>query len=69
MLRSFEKNLSRREPADLRRNLKILEGLYGEARALGIIPLQNALEGIEVDIRLAGVLNARGVAPSHRSGA
>ncbi len=69
LLRSFEKSLSRREPADLRRNLRIIESLYSEARTLGIVPLQNALEGIEDDIRLAGVLNARGVAPSNRSGA
>lgn len=67
ILQSFENALTRREPADHRRNLLIFEALYCEARTLGIIPLQNPLDGIEVDIRLAGVLNDRGAAPSNRS--
>jgi hypothetical protein len=67
ILHSFENTLTRREPADHRRSLLIFEALYCEARTLGIIPLQNPLEGIEVDIRLAGVLNDRGAAPSNRS--
>jgi len=67
ILRSFENALTRREPADHRRNLVIFEAMYSEARTLGIIPLQNSLDGIDVDIRLAGVLNDRGAAPSNRS--
>ena len=67
IVQSFEHALVRREPADYRRNLRIFEALYGEARLLGVIPLQDALDGIDVDIRLAGVLNARGVAPAHRN--
>jgi hypothetical protein len=65
IVRSFEHTLARQEPADYRRNLRIFEALYSEARSLGVIPLKNALDGIDADIRLAGVLNARGVAPSH----
>jgi hypothetical protein len=30
-----------------------------EARFLGILPLRNPLDGIDVDIRLAAVLNVR----------
>jgi hypothetical protein len=65
IVQSFEHALARQEPADFRCNLRIFEVLYSEARSLGVIPLKNALDGIETDIRLAGVLNARGVAPSH----
>jgi len=62
IVRSFEHKLAGQEPADYRRNLRIFEALYSEARSLGVIPLKNVLDGIEADIRLAGVLNARGVA-------
>ena len=36
----------------------IAEALYEEARALGVFPLKDSLDGIEVDIRLARALNA-----------
>jgi hypothetical protein len=62
IVRSFEHELARREPADYRRNLRIFEALYAEARFLGVIPLKNVLDGIDADIRMAGVLNDRGVA-------
>jgi hypothetical protein len=66
MVRSFEHEFARQEPADYRRNLRIFEALYSEARSLGVIPLKNVLDGIDADIRLAGVLNARGVALTDR---
>ena len=65
ILHAFERDLIRQEPADYRHALRIFEALYCEARALGVIPLRDALDGIDVDIRLAGVLNARGVVPPH----
>ena len=57
LLRSFERDIARREPVDHHRNLLILESLYLEARALGGLPLTDPLSGIEVDIQLARVLN------------
>jgi hypothetical protein len=42
--------------------LRIFEALYEEAKQLGVFPLKDPLEGIEVDIRLARALNARKVA-------
>lgn len=66
ILRSFENSLARREPVDYQRNLRIFEALYRMAHTLGVIPLRDALEGIDVDIRVAGVLNAGGVAQAHR---
>jgi len=40
------------------RNFKILEALYQEAVSLGIIPLKNLLDGVEVDIKIAKVINS-----------
>lgn len=56
---SFEDSLVRQNAADYRRNLKMMEALYLEARALGIFPLKDRLDGIDTDIRLARVMNVR----------
>lgn len=55
---AFEKDLIRREKPDLKRNLKIVEALYQEAVELGVFPLKDPLEGLEVDIRIAKVINS-----------
>jgi hypothetical protein len=59
LIESLEKALIRREAPDYRQNLRIFEALYREARSLRVIPLEYPLDGIEVDVHLAGVLNAR----------
>ncbi len=41
------------------RNLTIFEGLYREAKALGVLPVKDPLKGIDTDIRLAGILNVQ----------
>ncbi len=55
----FEAELARREPLDHRRNLAVFEALFREARALGVLPGIDLLEGLDVDIRLARALNVR----------
>jgi hypothetical protein len=62
LVESFERSLARREAADYQRNLRIFEAL-----TLGVIPLRDALDGIDVDIRLAGVLNDRKAAAAGRN--
>lgn len=47
------------QPADFLRNLKLLEAMYEHARALGVFPLADPLEGLEADIRVAKTLNVR----------
>ena len=47
----------KRESPDYFRNLRIFEALYQEAERMGVFPLKDSLEGIEVDIRLAKALN------------
>ncbi len=53
----FENAQLRRRPVDYRENLRIVEALYEEARALKAFPPSNPLDGIEVDLQLARVLN------------
>jgi hypothetical protein len=59
LLDIFENSLASQNPADYRRNLQIYEALYQEARALGIFPLKDPLDGIDSDIHLARVMNVR----------
>jgi hypothetical protein len=59
MMKAFEKSLVSRELVDYRRNLAIFEALHREAHLLGVLPLKDPLDGIDVDVRLAGVINAR----------
>ena len=56
-LKKFENELRRKEIADFDRNLKVFEALHREACHLGRFPGDNALEGIEADIKMAEALN------------
>jgi hypothetical protein len=53
----FEMEFLRREKLDVKRNFEIAEALYHVAVSLGIIPLKDPLDGIEVDLRIARVIN------------
>jgi len=57
-LLKFELNLLRKEKVDYGRNLRIADALYNEAVALGTFPLGNPLDGIEVDLKIAKVVNS-----------
>ncbi len=57
LVQAFERNLSRRTPADYLANLRIVEALYEEARLLRVWPPADPLSGIDVDLRLARALN------------
>lgn len=57
LIEAFERAQIRNTPPDYFRNLRIFEALYEEAKALGCFPLKDPLEGIEVNIRLAKVIN------------
>ena len=59
LVEDFEKAQMKKEPPDYFRHLRIFEALYQEANQLGVLPLKDPLEGIDVDIRLAMVLNVR----------
>lgn len=57
-LQEFEKEIIRSKKADIANNLRIVEALYKEAVSLGVFPLKDPLEGIEVDIKIAKVINS-----------
>lgn len=57
-LQKFERDLIASEKADYRKNFRIVEAMYQEALELGIFPLKNPLEGIEVDIKIAKAVNS-----------
>ena len=57
LLHQFELDLVRRRDPDQPQNLRIFEGLYEEARHLGILPLKDPLDGFETDLKVARVIN------------
>ena len=57
LLHKFERNLARKERPDPVKNLKLVEAMYEEARQLGVFPLEDPLEGLETDIRIARAVN------------
>jgi hypothetical protein len=58
MLRQFEADYSRSHRLTHRQSLAILDGLWEEGRALGVLPPKDPMAGIDVDIRVAAILNA-----------
>jgi len=58
MFDRFEREMKKREQADYLKNLDIFEGMLEEARYLGVLPLKNPLDGIEIDIMVARVVNS-----------
>jgi len=55
----WEKETQLRQPADFHANLCLLEAMYEEARALGIMAEPPSLEGLESRLRLAKALNVQ----------
>ncbi len=62
-LEKFEKERIRAEKADLRKNIAILNALYDEAVALGVFPVKDPLEGLDVVLKIARVVNHVPAAP------
>ncbi len=59
ILRKFEDDFARNEGRiPYARAMKIVSSLWLEGKMLGIFPGKDPLTGIEVDIRLAKVLNS-----------
>lgn len=59
MLQEFEDDFARKEGRiPYARAMTIFSSLWREGRSLGVFPGEDPLEGIEVDIRLAKVLNS-----------
>jgi hypothetical protein len=54
----FEREYVRSRETDYRENLRIFEALHREALSFGALPLKDPLEGLEVDIMMARVINS-----------
>ena len=54
---AWEREYLANEPVDFARNLALLDAMYELARLLGAFPPSDPLEGIEVKIQMARVLN------------
>ncbi len=63
---AWEKEQIRREPVDYARNLRIADAMYEQARARGVLPLSDPLEGLDDKIRVAKALNVRLPTPEAR---
>jgi hypothetical protein len=57
-LREFEDNYVRKTKPDLTHNLQLLDHLYKEARALSTFILQDPLSDLDIDIKIAKVVNS-----------
>ncbi len=65
LLQAFE-DAERRRPVTYEENLRVYEGLWAEARELGVFS-SPTLDGIETDIEVARAVNALGPARADRS--
>ncbi len=59
ILEALEDDFIRREGVlPYSRAMKIIESMWNEGIKLGVIPSKEPLEGIDVDIKIAGILNS-----------
>ena len=65
----WETEQLKRVQADLAHNLRLLEGMYREAHALGVLSPREAAEGLDVKIALAQALNVYGAPGTTRPSA
>ena len=66
--RQFEAAWQRRAEADLEANLRVFHTLLRHARSLGVWPPKDPLEGLEVDLRLARMVNTYVEQPARSAG-
>lgn len=57
LLSEFNDTQIRTEHLDYDSALRLFAGMWEEGRALGVLPLEDPLEEIEVDIKIARILN------------
>ena len=68
ILREWEKQQIKHSRLDFSQNLRLFEAMYEEARALGALPLDNPLDGIEAKIDFARKINVPTPARENRTG-
>jgi len=58
ILRKFEDDLIKKQRLSYEQSLNIVESLWAEGVALGTLPPKDLSAGIDIDIKLAGILNS-----------
>lgn len=66
LLQKFEDEFTQQEKTDFLKNLRLVDAMYREAVSLGIIPLKDPLEGVEIDIKVAEVINSVSSTPKKK---
>lgn len=57
IVQKFEEELIKKEKVNLIKNFQIMDAMYKEARALGVIPMKDPLNGWDIDAKIAMVVN------------
>ena len=57
LLDEFEKEFIKKNSLSYEESLALLDGMWEMGMALGVLPPKDPWEGIEVDIRVARILN------------
>lgn len=57
-LQKFENEIIRKEKVNVLKNFRLVDAMYKEAVSLGVFPMKDALEGLEVDLKIAKVINS-----------
>ncbi len=58
LIEEFERKLKREEKVDYKKNFMLMDAMYQEAFDLKVFPLKNPLDGLEIDIKIAKVINS-----------
>ena len=58
ILEQFEREQLRKHKPDYDKNIKVFNEMYRYALSIGTLPLKNPLEGIELKIKIARILNS-----------
>jgi len=57
-LEKIEKDIILKNKLSYEQSLKIFESMWKEGIKLGILPLKDPLDGLEVDLKIAKILNS-----------
>ncbi len=57
-IKRFEDDFTRKERLSYQQSLDIVEAMWEEGVALGVLPPKEPLSGIDVDIRISEILNS-----------
>lgn len=58
IVKKFEDNFIKKERLSYQQSLDIVESLWAEGVALGILPPKEHSSGIDIDIKIASILNS-----------